>query len=109
MVQTPLNILMASYLFLVTLDSATTYIGIKHFSLVETWRSQVLFDYYGLTLGIIVSTAFCFCVGWLLWKVRGFKKAAYLGLSVLALTELAAVVNNLSLILSSEASRSLGR
>ena len=93
------NILMWSYLSLVTLDSATTHIGIKYFGLVETWRSQLLFDYYGLTLGVIVSTAFCFTLAWLFWKVRRFKMVAYPGLSLLALTELAAVVNNLIVVL----------
>lgn len=97
-----LNILIGLYFILVIMDSATTYVGIKHFGLVETWRSYVLFDYYGMTLGIVVSTAFCFCVGWLLWKVRQrFKMATYIGLSILALTELAAVVNNATLILNS--------
>ncbi len=90
-----LNILMGSYLILIILDSATTHIGIKYFGLVETWRSKILFDYYGLTLGIIVSTAFCFSLAWLLWKLRCFKMVVYAGLSLLALTELAAVVNNL--------------
>jgi len=97
-----LDILMRSYLALVIVDSATTYIGIKYLGLVETWRSRVLFDYYGLTPGLILSTAFCFCVGWLLWKVRRrFKIVTYLGLSLLGLTELAAVVNNVVMISSS--------
>jgi len=96
-----LKILMGAYLIGATLDSGTTYVGIKHFGLVETWGSQVLFAHYGLTLGIIISTALCFCFGWLLWKVRYFKMATYLGIAVLALTELAAVVNNVILITSS--------
>ena len=96
-----LNILMGSYLILVILDSTITYIAIKYLSFIETWQSQVLFDYYGLTPGIIVSTAVCLCVGWLFWQARHrFKMAAYLGLSLLAVTELAAVVNNLIVILS---------
>lgn len=96
-----LNILIGLYFILVTVDSATTYIGIKHFGLVETWRSQILFDYYGVTPGILVSTAFCFSLVWLLWKAKRFKMATYLGLSVLALTELAAVLNNIVQISSS--------
>ena len=98
-----LNIVMGSYLILVVLDSATTYIGIRHFGFVELWRSRILFDYYGLTIGIIVNTAFCFSIAWLLWKVRRFKRfkmAIYLGLWLLALTKLAAVVNNVTQILS---------
>ena len=95
-----LNVLMGSYLILVVLDSVVTYIAIKYLGFVETWQSRVFFDYYGLTLGIIVSTAFCFCMGWILWKVRRFKMATYLGLSLLALTELSAVVNNLIVISS---------
>ena len=97
----PLKILMISYLILVTVDSATTYIGIKHFGLVETWRSNVLFEHYGLLPGIIISTAFCFCCAWLFFKVRRFKLIAYLGLSALTLTELAATTNNVILRLSS--------
>ena len=97
-----LNVLLGSYLTLVALDSSTTYIAIKYLGFVETWRSRVLFDYYGLTSGVILSTAFCFCAGWLLWKVRRrFKIVTYLGLSLLGLTELAAVVNNITQILSS--------
>lgn len=95
------NIVMGSYFILVILDSATTYIGIKHLGLVETWQSQVLFDYYGLIPGIIVSTAFCFGVGWVLWKVRRFKMATCLGLSILVITEVAAMVNNVIQISSS--------
>ena len=93
-----LTSLMGSYLILVTVDSATTYIGINCFGLVETWQSQVLFDYYGLIPGLIVSTAFCFAIAWVLWKVRRFKMVTWLGLSALALTELAATVNNVILI-----------
>ena len=93
-----MKILLRSYLILVILDSAITYIAIKYLGFVETWRSQVLFDYYGVTPGIIVSTAFCLCVGWLFWKARRFKMATYLGLSALAFTELAALVNNIILI-----------
>lgn len=89
-----LNILMSSYILLVVIDSALTYIGIKYFGLVETWQSKVLFEYYGLTLGLIVSTAFCFFIGWLLWRLRRFKLAAYGAVSALALLELVAVVNN---------------
>lgn len=89
---------MTFYLILVLLDSATTYIGVKHFGFIETWQSRVLFDYYGLIPGIIVSTAFCFGVGWVLWKVRRFKIASSLGLSMLAITELAATANNVILI-----------
>jgi len=96
-----LNILMGSYLILVILDSAITYIAIKYLGFIETWQSQVLFDYYGLTLGIIISTAFCFFIGWLLWRIRRFKMATYLGLSALALTELAAVINNIIQIFAS--------
>ena len=96
--ETALRILLRSYLILVTLDSATTYIAIKHFGLVETWQSQVLFDYHGLIPGIIISTAFCLGVGWVLWKVRHFKMATSLGLSALVITELAATANNLILI-----------
>ena len=97
----PLKILMISYLILVTVDSATTYIGIKHFGLVETWRSQILFEYYGLLPGIIISTALCFCFAWLFFSVRRFKAITYLGLSALTLTELAAMTNNVFQILSS--------
>lgn len=93
-----LNILMASYIGLVVVDSALTYVGINHFGMVETWQSRVLCEYYGLLLGILVSTAFCFCIGWLFWKLRGFKLATYAGVSALALTELAAVINNATLI-----------
>lgn len=89
-----LNILMSSYIFFVVMDSALTYIGIKHFGLVEIWPSKVLFQYYGLSLGLIVSTAFCFFIGWLLWKIRRFKFATYSAVSVLAVTAFAAVVNN---------------
>jgi len=93
-----LKILIGLYLIFVSVDSATTYIGIRHFGLVELKRSQILFDYYGLTVGMIISTAFCFSMAWLLWKVRRFKMAAYLGLSLLTLAALAAVVNNVILI-----------
>ena len=96
-----LNILVESYLILVVLDSAITYIAIKYLGFVETWRSQVLFDYYGLNPGLIVSTAFCFSLAWLLWKVRRFPMATYIGLSALTLTEIAALVNNTVQILSS--------
>lgn len=94
-----LNILMSSYIFLVVIDSALTYVGIKHFGLVEIWQSKVLFQYYGLTLGLIVGTAFCFFIGWLLWKMRGwkmrgFKLATYAAVSALAVIEFVAVVNN---------------
>jgi len=88
-----LKIVIGLYLILVSVDSAITYIGIRHFGFVELWRSQVLFDYYGLTIGMIVSTAFCFSLAGLLWKVRRFRMATY-GLCALAFTELAAVVNN---------------
>ena len=93
-----LKILIGLYLIFVSVDSATTYIGIRHFGLVELGQSQILFDYYGLTVGMIISTAFCFSMAWLLWKVRRFKMAAYLGLSLLTLAALAAVVNNVILI-----------
>jgi len=89
-----LNILMGSYLGFVVFDSVITYIAIKYLGFAEMWQSRVLFDYYGLALGIIISTAFCFSIGWLLWKVRRLKLVAYAGLSVLALIELAAMVNN---------------
>jgi len=89
-----LNILMSSYIFFAVIDSALTYVGIKHFGLVETWQSKVLLQYYGLTLGLIVSTAFCFFIGWLLWRMRGFKLATYAAVSALALTAFIAVVNN---------------
>ena len=89
-----LNIFMSSYIFLVVIDSALTYVGIKHFGLVETWQSKVLFQYYGLSLGLIVSTAFCFFIGWLLWKMRGFKFATFTTVSALAVIEFVAVVNN---------------
>lgn len=100
-----LNILVGSYLILVIMDSATTYIGIKNFGLVETLRSKVLFDYYGLSLGMIVSTAFCLSMGWLLWRIRRFRRfkvAAFAGLSALAAAELAAVVNNVIQILGTQ-------
>ena len=90
-----LTVLLRSYIVLVIVDSSITYIALKHLGFVETWRSQVLFDYYGLAPGMIVSTAFCLSLAWLFWKVRRFKMATYLGLSFLAITELAAVVNNL--------------
>ena len=96
-----LKILIGVYLILVSVDSVTTYIGIRHFGFVELRRSWVLFDYYGLTIGMIVSTAFCFSIAWLLWKVRRFKVAAYLGLSILTLAALVASVNNSILILTS--------
>ena len=99
-----LKIVMGSYLILVVFDSATTYIGIKYFGFVELWRSRILFDYYGLTIGIIVNTAFCFSIAWLLWKVgrfKMFKMATYLGLWLLALTKLAAVIWNVIQISSS--------
>jgi len=94
------TILLRSYLILVIMDSAITYIAIRYLGFIETWQSHVLFDYYGLTPGIVVSTAFCFSLAWLFWKARRFKTATYLGLSLLAITELAAVVNNLVRILS---------
>ncbi|HUV56968.1 MAG TPA: hypothetical protein VMV84_07025 [Dehalococcoidales bacterium] len=94
-----LNILMSSYIFFAVIDSALTYIGIKHFGLVEIWPSKVLFQYYGLSLGLIVGTAFCFFIGWLLWKMRGFKFATYTAVSALAVIEFAAVVNNTILII----------
>ena len=93
-----LNILMASYIGLVVADSALTYVGISHFGMVETWQAKVLFDYYGLQMGILVSTAFCFSLGWLFWKLRGFRVITYACVSALALTELAAVINNATLI-----------
>jgi len=93
-----LRILVRSYLILVTLDSATTYVAIKYFGLVEIWQSQILFDYYGLIPGIMVSTAFCFGVGWVLWKVRHFKMAVSLTLFVLSIIELAATANNIIMI-----------
>jgi len=94
-----LNILMSSYILFVVIDSALTYVGIKHFGLVEIWPSKVLFQYYGLSLGLIVNTAFCFFTGWLLWKMRGFKFATYTAVSVLAVTAFAAVVNNTIVII----------
>ena len=90
-----LNILVGSYIILVIMDSATTYIGIKYFDLVELIPAWVVvFDYYGLLLGMIISTAFCLCFAWLFWKARRFKLIAYLGLCMLALAELTAVANN---------------
>jgi len=89
-----LNILMSSYIFFVVIDSALTYVGIKHFGLVETWQTKILLQYYGLTLGLIVGTAFCFSIGWLLWKMRPFKLATYAAVSALAFTAFVAVVNN---------------
>lgn len=93
-----LKILMAAYIALVVIDSALTYIGIKFFGLAETWQSKVLFEYYGLMLGLLISTALCFCFGWLAWKLRAFKVATYIAISALGLTELVAVVNNAMLI-----------
>ncbi|GAI81720.1 unnamed protein product, partial [marine sediment metagenome] len=61
-----LKILIGLYLVLVSVDSVITYIGIRHFGFVELWQSRVLFDYYGLTIGLMVSTAFCFGIAWLL-------------------------------------------
>lgn len=94
-----LNILMASYIGLVVADSALTYIGISHFGMVGTWRSKVLFEYYGLQLGLLVSTAFCFSFGWLFWKLRKFRVLTYACVSALALTELVAVINNAVVII----------
>lgn len=96
-----LNVLIGSYVMLVVLDSLTTYIAIKYLGFVETWQARAIFDYYGLTLGIIINTAFCLCFAWLLWRIRRFKLASCLGLSALAVTELAAVVSNIIQILSS--------
>ena len=97
-----LNILIVSYIILVIADSATTYIGIKYLSLVELMQNWVVvFDYYGLLPGIIISTAYCLCFAWLFFKVRRFKLITYVGLSTLTLTVLFAVTNNAIQISSS--------
>ena len=96
-----LYILIGFYIILVIADSATTYIGIKHFDLVELTQSWVIiFDSYGFLPGIILSTAYCLCFAWLFFKARRFKLISYLGLSALTITELVAVVNNVSQLLS---------
>jgi len=94
-----LNILMASYIGLVVADSALTYVGISHYGMVETKQAKVLFEYYGLQLGLLVSTAFCFSFGWLFWKLRKFRVITYACVSALALTELVAVINNAVVII----------
>ncbi|GAI83033.1 unnamed protein product, partial [marine sediment metagenome] len=98
-----LKILIAFYIILVIGDSATTYIGIKYFGLVELTRGWVvIFDCYGLLLGTILSVAYCLCFAWLFFKVRRrFKLVSYVGLSALTMAELMAVVWNVGQLLSS--------
>lgn len=97
-----LYILIVLYIILVIGDSATTYIGIKYLGFVELTESWVvIFDCYGLLLGIILSTAYCLSFAWLFYKARHFKVVSYLGISALAVSALVAVVNNASQLLSS--------
>lgn len=97
-----LKILIAFYIILVIVDSATTYIGIKFFGHVELIQSWiVIFDSYALLPGTILSIAYGLCFAWLFFKARRFKLISYVGLSALTVTELAAVVNNSILISSS--------
>ena len=97
-----LKILIGFYIILVISDSATTYIGIKHFGHIELIQSWVvIFDSYGLLPGTILSIAYGLCFAWLFYKARRFKLVSYVGLSALTLTELVAVVNNVSQLLTS--------
>lgn len=96
-----LKIIIVCCIILVIADSATTYIGIKYLGFVELTQSWVvIFDYYGLLPGIILSIAYSLCFAWLFWKARRFKLISYVGLSALTVSELVAVVNNASQILS---------
>ncbi len=96
-----LKILVAFYIILVVADSATTYIGIKHFGHVELIQSWVIiFDSYGLLPGIILSIAYGLCFAWLFFKARRFKLVSYVGLSALTVTELVAVVWNVAQLVS---------
>ena len=96
-----LYILIGFYIILVIADSASTYIGIKYLGFVELTQSwDVIFNYYGLLPGVILSTASCLSFAWLFYKARRFKLISYLGLSALTLTVLVAVINNVGLILS---------
>ena len=98
-----LKILVAFYIILVIADSATTYIGIKYFGHIELIQSWVvIFDFYGLLPGTILSVAYCLCFAWLFFKVRRrFKLVSYVGISALTVSELLAVVWNLGQLLSS--------
>ncbi len=87
---------------MVIIDSILTYIGIKHLGFIELWQSRILFEYYGLSLGLIVSTLFCLGVGGLMWfllKVRYCEKAAYAGLALMLGIEVAATLNNSIMLL----------
>jgi len=96
-----LKILVGFYIILVIADSATTYIGIKYFGFVELIQSWiVIFDYYGLLPGIILSSAYGLCFAWLFYKARRFKLVSYVGLSTLTVTELVAVGWNVGQLLS---------
>jgi len=96
-----LKILIGFYIILVIADSATTYIGIKYLGFVELTQSWVvIFDCYGLDLGIILSTAYCLCFAWLFFKARHFKLISYVGISALTASELVAVVWNVGQLLS---------
>ena len=96
-----LYVLIGFYIILVIADSITTYIGIKYLGFVELTESWVvIFDCYGLLLGIILSTAYGLCFAWLFYKARRFKLIAYVGLSALTVTELVAVVWNAGQLLA---------
>lgn len=97
-----LYILIGFYIILVIADSVTTYIGIKYLGFIELTQSWVvIFDCYGLLLGIILSTAYGLCFAWLFFKARRFKLVSYVGLSALTVTQLVAVVHNVSQLLTS--------
>lgn len=96
-----LKILIGFYVILVIADSATTYIGIKffgHIELIQSW--VVIFDFYGLLPGIILSIAYGLSFAWLFFKARRFKLISYVGLSALTVTELVAVVWNVGQLLT---------
>lgn len=90
--------LMAAYILLVTFDLTITYIGVTHFGMTEGSR---IINYYGIELGVVLVLLLSLVIADVLWKLRKislFRKAVVLAFWMLCLVELAAVINNLSLM-----------
>jgi len=91
--------LMAAYILLVTFDLTITYIGVTHFGMIEGSR---IINYYGIELGIVLMLLLSLIIADVLWQLRKidlFRRATVLAFWMLCLIELAAVINNLSLML----------
>ncbi len=90
---------MVAYILLVVTDLTITYVGVTLFGMVEGSR---IINYYGIELGVVVVFLWSLIIAYVLWKlknIRLFKWATVLGIWMLCLIELAAVINNLYLML----------